>query len=252
MLLPALLLISLAGAPQDGARREVVPPELRQELDTEFEALEKELTRASLEWRRALRAARKEGTEYDAPDPTIAFFPRFQGLARRGSPRALLWVGVESDEAGLERDELVTVKREAFGELVRGYAADPLMEDLVKRVRRQVEWLGTGPVAGWLQAVYERNEDVELRARAAFELVQTLAGSPEEEDRDAAEAWCHRIVAEFPDGRMAARAQEQLDTLKYQVGRVAPDFTTADVDGNAFRLSDYRGKVVVLDFWGFW
>jgi hypothetical protein len=25
-----------------------------------------------------------------------------------------------------------------------------------------------------------------------------------------------------------------------------------DIDGNRFKLSDYRGKVVVLDFWGHW
>ena len=37
-----------------------------------------------------------------------------------------------------------------------------------------------------------------------------------------------------------------------QVGREAPDFLTEDVDGTEFRLSDYRGKVVLLDFWGFW
>lgn len=34
------------------------------------------------------------------------------------------------------------------------------------------------------------------------------------------------------------------------VGAVAPDFTATDLDGVAFKLSDYRGKVVVLDFWG--
>jgi peroxiredoxin len=35
-------------------------------------------------------------------------------------------------------------------------------------------------------------------------------------------------------------------------GKKAPDFAGRDVDGNAIRLSDYRGKVVLLDFWGTW
>ena len=32
----------------------------------------------------------------------------------------------------------------------------------------------------------------------------------------------------------------------------APDFTLKDLDGNELKLSDYRGKVVVLDFWATW
>ena len=39
---------------------------------------------------------------------------------------------------------------------------------------------------------------------------------------------------------------------RLQLGMTAPNFTTADVDGVQFELSDYRGKVVLLDFWGFW
>ncbi|MFM7298716.1 MAG: peroxiredoxin family protein, partial [Planctomycetota bacterium] len=30
------------------------------------------------------------------------------------------------------------------------------------------------------------------------------------------------------------------------------DFEATDTDGVKFKLSDYRGKVVMLDFWGFW
>ncbi|MBI5365212.1 MAG: redoxin domain-containing protein [Planctomycetes bacterium] len=36
------------------------------------------------------------------------------------------------------------------------------------------------------------------------------------------------------------------------VGKVAPDFETADENGVKWKLSDYKGKVVVLDFWGEW
>lgn len=37
-----------------------------------------------------------------------------------------------------------------------------------------------------------------------------------------------------------------------QVGCVAPDIEGQDFDGETFRLSDYRGKIVMLDFWGNW
>lgn len=36
------------------------------------------------------------------------------------------------------------------------------------------------------------------------------------------------------------------------IGKIAPDIEGKDLDGEAFKLSDYRGKVVVLDFWGDW
>jgi Tol biopolymer transport system component len=36
------------------------------------------------------------------------------------------------------------------------------------------------------------------------------------------------------------------------IGSVAPEIEGEDIDGEPFKLSDYRGKVVVLDFWGDW
>jgi thiol-disulfide isomerase/thioredoxin len=48
------------------------------------------------------------------------------------------------------------------------------------------------------------------------------------------------------------RAPRQAVREPLEVGAVAPDFTTFDLAGREVKLSDYRGKVVLLDFWATW
>jgi AhpC/TSA family len=46
------------------------------------------------------------------------------------------------------------------------------------------------------------------------------------------------------------KAKRQFFTLRFlSVGKVAPDIKGEDQDGKPLKLSDYRGKVVLLDFW---
>ena len=37
-----------------------------------------------------------------------------------------------------------------------------------------------------------------------------------------------------------------------ELGKPAPDFSATDLDGNPISLQQYRGKVVLLDFWAVW
>lgn len=55
----------------------------------------------------------------------------------------------------------------------------------------------------------------------------------------------------LPDGEtIAEKAEPELFGLRHlAVGKVAPDIEGQDQDGVRFKLSDYRGKVVLLDFW---
>ena len=39
---------------------------------------------------------------------------------------------------------------------------------------------------------------------------------------------------------------------KLAIGKVAPEIIGKDVNGKEMKLSDYRGKIVVIDFWGDW
>ena len=64
---------------------------------------------------------------------------------------------------------------------------------------------------------------------------------------------CKYGDVEWQDGKLSESLEPLIFTLKYlQVGRTPPDIIGKDVNGAEFKLSDYRGKVVVLDFWGDW
>ena len=64
-----------------------------------------------------------------------------------------------------------------------------------------------------------------------------------------------KSFAEVPvaDSTMGAQAEKRLFQIRHlSVGRVAPEIQGEDIFGKSFKLSDYRGKVVVLSFWGHW
>ena len=52
---------------------------------------------------------------------------------------------------------------------------------------------------------------------------------------------------------LARVAEDRLDEMhNLAVGKPAPEIDGVDLDGKPMKLSDYRGKVVVLVFWGSW
>jgi len=55
------------------------------------------------------------------------------------------------------------------------------------------------------------------------------------------------------DSELHKEAQSELFEIKHlSPGAEAMDIVGTDLDGSELRLSDYRGKVVFLDFWGDW
>ncbi len=69
------------------------------------------------------------------------------------------------------------------------------------------------------------------------------------------------LIAEYPDLKpnegskrtyksKAEAALFEINSLA--IGMIAPEIEGDDLDGISFKLSDYRGKVVMLDFWGDW
>ncbi|TCC98519.1 TlpA disulfide reductase family protein [Pedobacter hiemivivus] len=55
-------------------------------------------------------------------------------------------------------------------------------------------------------------------------------------------------IAKSIEEQITGKQQEGLT----EAGLVAPDFVKKDMNGKTIRLSDYKGKYVLLDFWGSW
>lgn len=57
----------------------------------------------------------------------------------------------------------------------------------------------------------------------------------------------------YIEGLRKARAdQKRREVAESIISEPAPDFTLTDTEGNVVKLSELRGKVVVLDFWATW
>ena len=101
----------------------------------------------------------------------------------------------------------------------------------------------------FLNAVIEKNPHDNVKGAASLALGQMLAGdSPAE-----AEKHFNAVIEKYGSKSQKESAKGQLFEMhNLAIGKVAPDIEGEDVDGKKFKLSDYRGKVVVIDFWGDW
>ena len=61
-----------------------------------------------------------------------------------------------------------------------------------------------------------------------------------------------RIHKELGNPELAAEYEKKADPMSELVGKVVPDFSATYLDGKPISLQDYRGKVVLLDFWAVW
>ena len=67
----------------------------------------------------------------------------------------------------------------------------------------------------------------------------------------------HEDAVEVLYEKMRGKSREEQKKLyeaeeKLAIGKVAREIIGKDVHGKEMKLSDYRGKIVVLDFWGDW
>jgi thiol-disulfide isomerase/thioredoxin len=211
----------------------------------------------------------KKLQEQMADDPGPKFAPRFLAIAEK-SP---------SDPAAI--DAIIMALRNCRGPRAKNGvfagAVALLQKEFVKapEVKRVLPILansGDDAAQEFVRDVLEKNPNRVTQARAATALLNVAEDAVEsaarlkkdKELREKVELQRGKEYVEkvFAKGEKAHSEQRELESLvrgKYRdiipdlsAGKKAPELLGHDIDGKPVKLSDYRGKVVVLDIWATW
>jgi hypothetical protein len=137
---------------------------------------------------------------------------------------------------------------------------DLIMDRFVERddLAELADWLAMDDDPAWaekhLRRLRDKNPSEVVKTHAAYGLAAVLKNKDETSQPEAEKLFESVIAsANASKGDLAEKAKKELDEMKVRgIGKPAPEISGSDLDGKAFKLSDYKGKVVLLDFWGFW
>lgn len=189
--------------------------------------------------------------ELEPLDPTKSFAPRYASLAVKAKGTvvaAKAWLRIVSFGGS--------------GEFTAEAAIATLLAEHLERP--ELAELASALAYTQLPPELARTTLATLRTKSPHDTVKAaathaLAMNCQSDDVERAKELFRELVAKYAAldagwggtfGEVATRALFELERL--QIGMVAPDFEASDENGVKFKVSDYRGKVVVLDFWGFW
>lgn len=215
-----------------------------------------EYSAAMTEYRRIGTEARQRGETIDAESPIVTFLPRFQKAAadHAGTEDAVQFLSWIALNAGSNADAATAA--------MKTLAADHIDSDgwaaIAPRLSGMSRTLGEELVGELTARLLAESPSATVKAELLFargnQVIRDAYNEPAPDDKRAAAIADLRKVCELvPDSETAGKAERGLFELEHlRNGMPAPEIVAEDLDGVEFKLSDYRGKVVVLDFWGDW
>src|SRR5262245_25747617 len=237
------------------------PAATQQDPEAVYQELAKSFNKAISDWRAeataAVKKAQAEGKEIPAiasNPPTKEFITRAQELAAEyaGKDDAVRFLAFVCKNASKE----INAVKKAVQTLAADHATSPAIGKVIPLLAIPAQRFGVvaGAVNGLLDEVAEKHPDPDCKAQALLTRgTLRLQTAQTDEQRKAAEEDLRKVATVAKDQDLLAQAKDALFEIEHlQVGCTAPDIVAKDTDGVAFKLSDYRGKVVLLDFWGFW
>jgi hypothetical protein len=188
------------------------------------------------------------------------FEPRFEALAKEfagteSGLRAELWV-LRNHWWKRAAGTMETAATELAHRLIDDYSESPQLT----RIAEFRYLYGKDGVLPMMDSLIKASPHDRVDAYALHAKAYSLGRSKDENDiaikRQSLELLCQKYgdVA-FRDTTFGAIATAMLSPHpkeNLEIGKVAPEIEGMDVDGNPIKLSNYRGKIVLIDFWGDW
>lgn len=210
---------------------------------------------ADAEWKEAMLGLRgKERRALRKLNPASKFLAGFQTVADAGSGRAKLWLAMNmADATDLKSSELKEALAPLYGELCHNFAraefASQTLDALIAEKRR----LDGDDRAKLLRAFAVNCKNHALEGVAIGAELAYYQKSKDKDELALAVQLTEQLFDDYLDTEAGAAIWGARNKGSFEgVGNAAPDFPAVDTKGNPFRLSDYKGQVVMLDFWGFW
>jgi len=233
-------------------------PPLR--ADDAYDKLVKEFGAAQQKWYQQLQA-QKEG-ETAPPNPVDEFLPKFRAYAEQhaGKPEAipaLAWIvqSVRPKGPDAKPPEDVRWALEQLGT----HAADPAIGPTLQGLRFAAYSWGAAPLLPLFGKIVVQNPDKDVKANALFSdaFARYVGERGDERARDKSRRKAielfRAILKDFADSDAAKKAGPYIFEAEHlQVGMKAPDFAGQNEQGEPVKLSNFKGRVVVIDFWGYW
>ncbi len=142
----------------------------------------------------------------------------------------------------------------AGGEAMGILADGDLKDSRISRLTSRLKYSKTAGARKLMAALMEKSTDPTVKGQ----MLLAMAQSKKESDPKAAEKHFQELIEKYgtvKSGRKTfgemAKA-EIFDMKQLGAGQPMPEIEGEDIDGVKFKLSDYRGKVVLVDFWGDW
>ena len=226
-----------------------------------LQQLQKEQQTAISEWQKAAQAAAKAAEQAEKDGKPIPAMPMRPDM---GALRAK-YLAAAKDFAGDDQAKFLV---EAFrmGDEPKQY--QEVLDLLMASHMQSKEFAKLGQMFGYLDQMCEPAyaEKALARIQAECKEPKVLAwvtyanhsktletAEPKSAEFQEAEKLLLAAAESSGDSMMQRMLKSTIaEKESFGIGSDAPDIEGQDLDDVAFKLSDYRGKVVFLDFWGDW